>query len=47
LFFGKNDRVLVTPGLYEFDARAGRSGGADKGGAPHQPYLPHPPHLPS
>ena len=39
LFFGKNDRVLVTPGLYEFDARAGRSGGADKGGAPHPPSL--------
>jgi hypothetical protein len=29
LFFGQNGRVLVTPGLYEFDAgAAGRTGGA-------------------
>jgi hypothetical protein len=28
LFFGKNDRILVTPGLYEFEPLgAGRAGG--------------------
>src|SRR6185295_19806531 len=28
LFFGKNDRLLVTPGLFEFDAKAGGAGRA-------------------
>ena len=36
LFFGKNDRILVTPGLFEF--RAGEAGGAGKaGGVPFPP----------
>jgi hypothetical protein len=32
LFFGRNDRLLVTPGLFEFDARAGRAGQAGEAG---------------
>ena len=33
LFFGKNDRILVTPGLFEFEAgRAGRAGEAGRAG---------------
>jgi hypothetical protein len=33
LFFGKNGRVLVTPGLYEFETGgAGRAGGAGEAG---------------
>jgi hypothetical protein len=44
LFFGINGRVLVTPGLYEFEARgAGRAGPA---GAENLPYLPRPSYLP-
>jgi hypothetical protein len=35
LFFGKNDRLYVTPGLFEFDTRAGWAGQA--------PILPLPP----
>ena len=27
LFFGQNGRVLVTPGLYEFEREAGRRAG--------------------
>jgi hypothetical protein len=37
LFFGQNGRVLVTPGLYEFDAGtggAGRAGEAGRAGGP-------------
>jgi hypothetical protein len=33
LFFGGNNRVLVTPGLYEFAVGAGQAGGAGKAGA--------------
>jgi hypothetical protein len=44
LFFGRNGRVLVTPGLYEFNVEAGRAaraGGDDL--LPHLPSLPRPP----
>jgi hypothetical protein len=47
LFFGKNGRVLVTPGLFEFEPEgAGRAGGAGQaggGGFPIQRVLPFPP----
>jgi hypothetical protein len=51
LFFGQNGRVLVTPGLYEFEADGGKPGGAGKAGGPgHRTpdptYLPDLPHLP-
>ena len=42
LFFGTSGRLLVTPGLYEF--QAGEAGGAL---LPIQPYLPFRPLLPS
>ena len=41
LFFGRHDRVLVTPGLFEFDSQAGKVGGAPI--QPIQPFLPFPP----
>ena len=53
LFFGRNNRVLVTPGLYEFEiGRPGRSSASasmsmstiDRNLQPHLAYLP--PHLP-
>ena len=49
LFFGRNNRVLVTPGLYEFEiGRPGRSSASmstiDRNLPPHLAYLP--PHLP-
>src|SRR5882672_4000269 len=43
LFFGKNGRVLVTPGLLEFEGeRAGQAGeaGREGGGFPILPLLP-------
>ena len=41
LFFGKHGRLLVTPGLYEYEVgAAGRTGGAGK--APLLPLLPSP-----
>jgi hypothetical protein len=54
LFFGRNGRVLVTPGLYEFDPDAGRAGGAGSAGGAgqrwpdptHPPYPTYLPHLP-
>jgi hypothetical protein len=56
LFFGKDGRLLVTPGLYEFEPRrAGAAGGADRAGhdaskplryPPYQAYLAHPSDLP-
>jgi hypothetical protein len=48
LFFGKHGRLLVTPGLYEFEA--GGAGGAGKAGGESTavlPILPVPPILPS
>jgi hypothetical protein len=39
LFFGKNGRILVTPGLYAFEM-AGQAGGAGAGGSAHAPVLP-------
>ena len=52
LFFGKNNRVLVTPGLYEFEVgRSSRTSASmstsDRNPPPHLPYLPNPPHAPS
>jgi len=32
MFFGKNDRLLVTPGLFEFDPEAGGAGKAGQAG---------------
>jgi hypothetical protein len=40
LFFGKNDRAYVTPGLFEFDSRAGWTGQAGRPLPPVQPLLP-------
>jgi hypothetical protein len=41
LFFGSNNRVLVTPGLYEFEV--GRTGRSSAGASdlPHPPYMPY------
>jgi hypothetical protein len=52
LFFGKNDRLLITPGLYEFQTGAGETGGAGQAGSVIQSalavprILPFPPILP-
>jgi hypothetical protein len=49
LFFGPSGRVLVTPGLYEFDVAAGRAAQAGKFLPPFppiRPFLPIPPLLP-
>jgi hypothetical protein len=49
LFFGKNGRLLVTPGLYEFDpgaGGAGKAGGVSAVDASHSRHSPHSPHLP-
>jgi hypothetical protein len=44
LFFGRNDRVLVTPGLFEFEPYgAGKTGGAGGAGKAGRPILPIPP----
>jgi hypothetical protein len=41
LFFGKNGRVLVTPGLFEFETeRAGKTGGAGQAEGEIPPGLP-------
>lgn len=37
LFFGRNGRILVTPGLYEFDPQAGGAGRPGRAGQPIQP----------
>ena len=44
LFFGTHGRLLVTPGLYEFET--GRAGGAGKAGGESSPVPPVPPILP-
>jgi hypothetical protein len=41
LFFGTNGRVLVTPGLNEYDAEG--AGQAERAGPPIPPILPLPP----
>jgi len=53
LFFGRNNRVLVTPGLYEFEiGRPGRASMStiDRNLPPPlaylSPHLPHQPYLP-
>jgi hypothetical protein len=40
LFFGVNGRLLVTPGLYEFDVEGGRGPAGRAGAAPLLPFLP-------
>ena len=40
LFFGSNDRVLVTPGLYEFKAGGAGQAGGERPVSPIQPILP-------
>ncbi len=45
LFFGEQGRLIVTPGLYEFDA-AGRAGGAGGAGSEDPSALRVPPILP-
>src|SRR5437773_9249889 len=47
LFFGKHERLLVTPGLYEFEVGAGRAGRAGQAGMESLSILPLPPLLPS
>ena len=42
LFFGTNGRVLVTPGLYEFDPEAGKARGAGGPGGAGLPYPTYP-----
>jgi hypothetical protein len=42
LFFGKNDRLLVTPGLYEFEPFAAARAGDRRRAEPALPFLPVP-----